>query len=79
MDQRSPRALVSIVGADPADEVDRIIFDKTGTLTLPELDVVNSASVPRDVFDLAGRLAAVPLAATGVTESGETGQRESRP
>jgi Cu2+-exporting ATPase len=38
-------------------EVDRIIFDKTGTLTLPELDVVNSASVPRDVLDLAGRLA----------------------
>ena len=38
-------------------EVDRIIFDKTGTLTLPELDVVNSASIPKDVFDLAGRLA----------------------
>src|SRR5258708_12736491 len=38
-------------------EVDRLIFDKTGTLTLPELDVVNSVSVPKDVFDLAGRLA----------------------
>src|ERR1700694_3112933 len=38
-------------------EVDRIIFDKTGTLTLPELDVVNSSSVPKNVFDLAGRLA----------------------
>jgi Cu2+-exporting ATPase len=38
-------------------EVDRIIFDKTGTLTLPELDVMNSASIPKDVFDLAGRLA----------------------
>src|ERR1700688_902707 len=38
-------------------EVDRIIFDKTGTLTLPELDVVNSAGVPKDMFDLAGRLA----------------------
>jgi len=38
-------------------DVDWIIFDKTGTLTLPELDVVNSTSVPRDVFDLAGRLA----------------------
>src|SRR5580704_7200904 len=38
-------------------EVDRIIFDKTGTLTLPELDVVNSAGVPKEVFDLAGRLA----------------------
>ncbi|MDE5458187.1 copper-translocating P-type ATPase [Bradyrhizobium sp. CSA112] len=38
-------------------EIDRIIFDKTGTLTLPELDVVNSAAVPADVFELAGRLA----------------------
>src|SRR4051812_26739703 len=38
-------------------EVDRIIFDKTGTLTLPELDVVNSASVPGDVLELAGRIA----------------------
>jgi P-type Cu2+ transporter len=38
-------------------DVDWIIFDKTGTLTLPELDVVNSTSVPKEVFDLAGRLA----------------------
>jgi Cu2+-exporting ATPase len=38
-------------------EVDRIIFDKTGTLTLPELDVVNSTSIPQDVLDLSGRLA----------------------
>src|SRR3954452_5787978 len=38
-------------------EVDRVIFDKTGTLTLPELDVVNSAGIPRHVFDLAGQLA----------------------
>jgi Cu2+-exporting ATPase len=38
-------------------EVNRIIFDKTGTLTLPELDVVNSESIPPDVFELAGRLA----------------------
>ncbi|MDI4231310.1 cation-translocating P-type ATPase [Bradyrhizobium sp. Arg237L] len=38
-------------------EVDHVIFDKTGTLTLPELDVVNSASVLADVFELAGRLA----------------------
>ncbi|MFL6814178.1 MAG: heavy metal translocating P-type ATPase, partial [Bradyrhizobium sp.] len=38
-------------------EVHRIIFDKTGTLTLPELDVVNSTSVPKHVLDLAGRLA----------------------
>jgi P-type Cu2+ transporter len=37
--------------------VDRVIFDKTGTLTLPELDVVNSGNVPKDVLDLAGRLA----------------------
>ena len=38
-------------------EADHVIFDKTGTLTLPELDVVNAASVPTDVLDLAGRLA----------------------
>jgi Cu2+-exporting ATPase len=38
-------------------EVDHVIFDKTGTLTLPELDVVNSAGVPPDVLELAGRLA----------------------
>ena len=38
-------------------EVDRVVFDKTGTLTLPELDVANAASIPQDVFDLAGRLA----------------------
>ena len=39
-------------------EVDHIIFDKTGTLTLPELDVVNSGSIPTGVLDLAGRLGA---------------------
>jgi P-type Cu2+ transporter len=38
-------------------DVDRVVFDKTGTLTLPELDVANAASIPPDVFDLAGRLA----------------------
>jgi Cu2+-exporting ATPase len=38
-------------------EIDRVIFDKTGTLTLPDLDVVNSTDVPKDVFDLAGKLA----------------------
>src|SRR6266568_7995581 len=38
-------------------EVDRVVFDKTGTLTLPELDVTNSASIPGEVFELAGRLA----------------------
>ena len=38
-------------------DVDRIVFDKTGTLTLPELDVVNSSSVPQEVLELAGRLA----------------------
>jgi P-type Cu2+ transporter len=38
-------------------EVDRVVFDKTGTLTLPELDVENAASVPADVFEMAGRVA----------------------
>ena len=38
-------------------EVDHIIFDKTGTLTLPDLEVVNAAAVPEEVFDLAGQLA----------------------
>ena len=38
-------------------EIDRVIFDKTGTLTLPELDVVNAAAIPTDVFALAGRVA----------------------
>ena len=54
-------------------EVDRVIFDKTGTLTLPELDVVNSAGIPRDVFDLAGRLALAshhPIAAALARASG---------
>jgi len=46
--------------------VDTIVFDKTGTLTLPELDVVNEAAIPADVFTLAGRVALAshhPLAA----------------
>ena len=38
-------------------DVDRVVFDKTGTLTLPELDVVNAADIPHDMFELAGRLA----------------------
>jgi P-type Cu2+ transporter len=38
-------------------EADHVIFDKTGTLTLPELEVVNAAGIPADVFALAGRLA----------------------
>ncbi len=38
-------------------EVDHVIFDKTGTLTLPELEVVNAADIPPDIFALAGRLA----------------------
>ena len=38
-------------------EVDHIIFDKTGTLTLPDLEVVNAAGIPEEVFRLAGRLA----------------------
>jgi Cu2+-exporting ATPase len=54
-------------------EVDRIIFDKTGTLTLPELDVINSAGIPRDVLELAGRLALAshhPVAAAVARASG---------
>lgn len=38
-------------------EADHVIFDKTGTLTLPELEVVNAADIPADVFALAGKLA----------------------
>ncbi|MCP4616992.1 MAG: cadmium-translocating P-type ATPase [Bradyrhizobium sp.] len=38
-------------------EVDTVVFDKTGTLTLPDLDVVNAASIPAGMFGLAGRLA----------------------
>ena len=38
-------------------EIDWIIFDKTGTLTLPDLQVVNAAGIPDDVFRLAGQLA----------------------
>ncbi|MGJ5039078.1 cation-translocating P-type ATPase [Bradyrhizobium sp. SZCCHNRI1058] len=38
-------------------EADHVIFDKTGTLTLPELEVVNAADIPADVFALAGQLA----------------------
>jgi len=52
-------------------EADRVIFDKTGTLTLPELEVVNAAEIPADVFALAGQLALSshhPLAAA-VAES----------
>jgi Cu2+-exporting ATPase len=54
-------------------EVNHIILDKTGTLTLPELDVVNSASIPPDVFELAGRLALAshhPVAAAVARASG---------
>jgi Cu2+-exporting ATPase len=38
-------------------EADRVIFDKTGTLTLPDLEVVNAAGIPADIFKLAGQLA----------------------
>jgi Cu2+-exporting ATPase len=38
-------------------EADHFIFDKTGTLTLPDLEVMNAADIPADVFELAGRLA----------------------
>jgi Cu2+-exporting ATPase len=54
------RACVLLNSGDSIErlaEVDRIIFDKTGTLTMPELDVTNSAAIPDQVFELAGRLA----------------------
>jgi len=38
-------------------EAEHVIFDKTGTLTLPELEVVNAADIPAEMFALAGRLA----------------------
>lgn len=53
------RAGVLLNSADSIErlaKVDCVIFDKTGTLTLPELDVLNSGRVPKDVLDLAGRL-----------------------
>ncbi len=56
-------------------DVERIIFDKTGTLTLPELDVVNSAAIPPDILELAGRLALAshhPVAAAVARASGAT-------
>src|SRR6266581_2265715 len=54
-------------------DVDRVVFDKTGTLTLPELDVTNATDVPKDVFELAGRLALAshhPVAAAVARASG---------
>jgi Cu2+-exporting ATPase len=54
-------------------EVDCVIFDKTGTLTLPDLEVVNAASIPADVFGLAGQLALAshhPVAAAVAQASG---------
>ncbi|MET4723780.1 Cu2+-exporting ATPase [Bradyrhizobium japonicum] len=38
-------------------EADHVIFDKTGTLTLPDLEVMNAADIPADIFELAGCLA----------------------
>ncbi|MBI5263771.1 MAG: copper-translocating P-type ATPase [Bradyrhizobium sp.] len=38
-------------------EADHIIFDKTGTLTVPDLEVINAADIPPDIFKLAGQLA----------------------
>jgi P-type Cu2+ transporter len=46
-------------------DMDTVLFDKTGTLTLPEPEVVNAADIPRDILEMAGRLALVsshPLA-----------------
>jgi len=54
-------------------ETDHVIFDKTGTLTLPELEVVNAAEIPPDVFALAGQLALSshhPLAAAVAQAAG---------
>ncbi len=55
-------------------EVDTIVFDKTGTLTTPELRVANVDAWPRDLVDLAARLARSsrhPLAAALAAEAGE--------
>ncbi|AHY52307.1 cation-translocating P-type ATPase [Bradyrhizobium japonicum] len=38
-------------------EADHVIFDKTGTLTLPDLEVMNAADIPADIFELVGCLA----------------------
>jgi Cu2+-exporting ATPase len=38
-------------------EADWVVFDKSGTLTLPTPGVVNAASLPEGVLDLASRLA----------------------
>src|SRR5262245_52446634 len=38
-------------------DADTVVFDKTGTLTLPQPHVVNAASVPPDLLQLAARLA----------------------
>lgn len=54
-------------------EADHVIFDKTGTLTLPDLEVMNAADIPADVFELAGRLALSshhPVAAAVVQAAG---------
>src|SRR6188768_1287836 len=54
------RACVLLNSGDSIErlaEVDHIIFDKTGTLTLPDLEVVNAAGIPEEVFRLAGQLA----------------------
>jgi Cu2+-exporting ATPase len=56
-------------------EADHIVFDKTGTLTLPDLDVVDAAGVPADLYELAGRLALSshhPVAAAVARAAGAT-------
>ncbi|MGA7809337.1 cation-translocating P-type ATPase [Bradyrhizobium sp.] len=54
-------------------EANHVIFDKTGTLTLPELEVVNAAEIPAEIFRIAGQLALSshhPVAAAVALASG---------
>lgn len=53
-------------------EIDTIVFDKTGTLTMPELRLVDAGCIPKDLVQLAARLALSsrhPLAAALAEEA----------
>jgi Cu2+-exporting ATPase len=71
------RSGVLLNGGDTIErlaEVDTVVFDKTGTLTLPEPNIVNAPSVPRDLLEMAARLALSsrhPLAAALAREAGD--------